>query len=574
MLLVEKMTPLERILFLGIRREDYKKRALLDTLFAIAITMALTIFLYLLRLYPRIPNISLLYILIVLGFSSTRGLYSALVASITAFIAFDFFMVDPHFTFTVARFDEWLALFIFLITAVITGQLASALRQREQLATQRAQEMRELYTLVNAVASERDTDHQLRIMVKAILKNFSTWGILDCGIYLPDEKGILALRANALQEMAQIALLDDEQQTATLVFSEGQVIDLYNDIPETAYVGKRWQRHVRVITSAGRRTRYVRLFPLRLEERVIGVLRLLMEERGRYFYIAHMAMGSGKRVAHQDTFFWTFLDQVAAIIERGRLRREAIQIEILRRTDDLRAALLSSVSHDLRTPLASIKAAASSMLQEDVQWDEEARRSFIDAIVRESDRLNHLVGNLLDMSRIEGGAIRPEKEWYPIDELIHDVLSHMQPTLQNHPVQVELAERLPPVALDYLQLDQVLTNLLENAARYTPAGSPIEVTTMRRDNDLLISIADRGPGIPSADLERIFDKFYRVSGIVQRTSSTIGTGLGLAVCRGLIEAHGGHIWAENRAGGGAVFHLTLPLNATPVQDLPATASKD
>src|SRR5205085_8372201 len=142
-----------------------------------------------------------------------------------------------------------------------------------------------------------------------------------------------------------------------------------------------------------------------------------------------------ERLNPRTAFFWTFLDQAASIIERARLHRESLQVEVLQRTDALRAALLSSVSHDLRTPLASIKAAASSLLQEDVQWDEETRRSFTLAIEREADRLNRLVGNLLDMSRIEGGALKPEKEWYPVDELIHDVLDHMQPVLQGRTVQ-------------------------------------------------------------------------------------------------------------------------------------------
>ena len=259
------------------------------------------------------------------------------------------------------------------------------------------------------------------------------------------------------------------------------------------------------------------------------------------------------------TFFWTFLDQAASVIERARLRRESLQIELLKRTDALRAALLSSVSHDLRTPLSSIKAAASSLLQEDVQWDEEARRSFALAIEHEADRLNRLVGNLLDMSRIEGGALKPEKEWYPVDELIHDVLDHMQPVLQERTVQTHLPDDLPPVELDYLQMDQVLTNLIENAVRYTPPESPIEVSAQIDGEQMVISVADRGPGIPQADKERIFDKFYRVLATQRNAVSVPGSGLGLAVSKGLVEAHGGHIWVEDRPGGGSIFRFTLPV---------------
>jgi two-component system sensor histidine kinase KdpD len=165
------------------------------------------------------------------------------------------------------------------------------------------------------------------------------------------------------------------------------------------------------------------------------------------------------------------------------------------------------------------------------------------------------VGNLLDMSRIEGGALHPEKEWFPLEELIHDVLGHMQFLLQDRPVSVSVPADLPPVQLDYLQIDQVLTNLLENAARYTPPSSLIEVSAGVEGQYVLVQVADHGPGIPPKDLDRIFDKFFRVS----RSSLSNGSGLGLAVCRGLVEAHGGHIWAENRPSGGALFQFTLPL---------------
>ncbi len=163
------------------------------------------------------------------------------------------------------------------------------------------------------------------------------------------------------------------------------------------------------------------------------------------------------------------------------------------------------------------------------------------------------------MSRIEGGALKPEKEWYPVDELIHDVLDHMQPVLQGRTVGTHLPDDLPPVELDYLQMDQVLTNLIENAVRYTPPESPIEVSAQIDGEQMVISISDRGPGIPQADKERIFDKFYRVLS-TQRNAATIpGSGLGLAVSKGLVEAHGGHIWVEDRPGGGSLFRFTLPV---------------
>jgi two-component system sensor histidine kinase KdpD len=263
-----------------------------------------------------------------------------------------------------------------------------------------------------------------------------------------------------------------------------------------------------------------------------------------------------ERTNPRTTFFWTFLDQVTSVIERMHLRRESLRMEVLQRTDELRAALLSSVSHDLRTPLASIKAAASSLQQQDVTWDEETRRSFVQTIEREADRLNRLVGNLLDMSRIEGGALKPEKDWYEITELIADVLARMRPLLKQRQVTTELPPDQPLIEFDYVQMDQVLTNLIENAARYTPPDSPLDVGVQQDDESMLIHVADRGPGIPQADLERVFDKFYRVK---QKRQHPMGSGLGLAVCKGIVEAHGGRIWAQPREGGGVIFYVTLPL---------------
>src|SRR5436853_6681264 len=303
----------------------------------------------------------------------------------------------------------------------------------------------------------------------------------------------------------------------------------------------------------------MRMIPLKTGAKVIGVLRLQLEDDPRHFTHEKSLGVDLDRTEPETAFFWTFLDQATSGIERARLRRESLQIELLRRTDALRAALLSSVSHDLRTPLSSIKAAASSLLQEDVQWDEEARRSFALAIEQEADRLNRLVGNLLDMSRIEGGALKPEKEWYPVDELIHDVLGHMQPILQGRTVVTKLPTDLPPVELDYLEMDQVLTNLIENAVRYTPPSSPIEISARVEHGHMLISVADRGPGIPPAHIERVFDKFYRVLGTQRNAATVPGSGLGLAVSKGLVEAHGGHIWVEDRPGGGSIFRFTLPV---------------
>ncbi|MBX5451348.1 ATP-binding protein [Thermogemmatispora sp.] len=549
-------------------------RLLIDTLLALLAAALVTAVIYTFALYPRIPNISLLYLLVVLALASTRGLYPAVLTSVLAFLFFDYFLVQPLYSLTVNRFEEWLALFVFLTAAIITGEMTNALRRQADEARRRERETRILYDLVRAANHEEDFQRQLTIVTQAVVQVFAPWGVSGCALLLPNEQGRLEVLANAGLPQERLQLSSDEQATAAWVMANGQAAELH-DVPleGSGPYGRGLRATLQSSLRAWGRRRYIRLLPLKTGGRVLGVLFLLMEETewphwGRARTWRQRLKGQAPS-ALEGPFFAAFLDQAAAIIERARLRREGLQLELLRQTDALRTALLSSVSHDLRTPLASIKAAASSLLQEDIAWDEESRRSFALTIEREADRLNRLVENLLDMSRIEGGALKPEKEWYPLDELVHDVLLQLQPLLQQRRIHIELEEDLPPVPIDYLQLSQVMTNLIENAVRHTPADSPIEIEARRRDGYVQVSVADRGPGIPPADLERIFDKFYRVrrgggaSGGGGGGGRAGGTGLGLAVCKGLVEAHGGRIWAENRPGGGAIFHFTLPLNDQP-----------
>ncbi|MFL5627731.1 MAG: ATP-binding protein [Ktedonobacteraceae bacterium] len=555
------MSQSEHLPSLEARQKPRWTSYLIDSALAIIGTLLLTGIIYIFHLYPSIPNISLVYLLAVLALASTRGRYSAVLSALVAFSSFDFFLVPPLFMFTIAKSEEWLALFIFLTTAIITGQLASALKRRAEQADRRERETRILYELIRAANSEEGLERQLRIVAYAVVDVFASWGIRNCSILLPDAHGKLTLQASTMPGREQLQLSADEEATISWVMKQAQTVELHDvslaPQSSTVYAPRAVVRNTSTLHNV---RRYIRMIPLKIGQRVIGVVRLVIEDDPRLFTQENSLDVDPEHSNAATAFFWTFLNQATSIIERARLRNESLQIELLRRTDELRAALLSSVSHDLRTPLSSIKAAASSLLQQDVKWDEESQRSFALAIEKEADRLNRLVGNLLDMSRIEGGALKPEKEWYPIDELIHDVLGHMQPLLQGRTVVTNLPDDLPPVELDYLQIDQVLTNLIENAVRYTPAGSPIELSARLDGEQMIISVADRGPGIPVAeDRERIFDKFYRVLGTQDGSTRITGSGLGLAVGKGLVEAHGGRIWVENREGGGAVFSFTLPV---------------
>ncbi|GAC1432248.1 MAG: hypothetical protein NVS4B1_22020 [Ktedonobacteraceae bacterium] len=578
------MNSLERLFFLGRRSEQRGLLYFSDAGLALLGAFLITGFIALLHL-SFIRNISLLYLFIVWLLAINRGLYAALCASIFSFLVFDFFLVEPLFTFTISDPAEWLALFFFLATAIVTGLIASRLRQSVQDANRREDEARALYQLVSATASEEDVHTQLEIVANTIKEVFAPSGVCNCCVLLSrSEGGMTTLECVHASEDACVPS-SDEEAMRLWVLKHGQIRDLYDValVPKTSsvYLSK---VVVRSTEKAQVVRRYIRLIPLTTGAHTVGIVRLMVEDdptvsadqklvvnqplaQPKHPFVTSfehvVSVVTGTKREHallQTSFFQSFLNQTTVIIESARLRQESLQIEVLQQTDALRAALLSSVSHDLRTPLSSIKAAAYSLQEKDVTWDDEARYSFAVTIEREADRLNRLVGNILDMSRIEGGALKAEKELYPLDELVYYVVDHMQFVLKDRDIRIILQDDLPPVALDFLQLDQVLTNLIENAVRYTPSVSPIEISAVAQNGEILVRVADHGEGIPEEYIERIFDKFYRVSGAKQR--GTMGTGLGLAVCRGLIEAHGGHIWAENREGGGSIFQFTLPLAKT------------
>jgi two-component system sensor histidine kinase KdpD len=253
-----------------------------------------------------------------------------------------------------------------------------------------------------------------------------------------------------------------------------------------------------------------------------------------------------------------FASQAALAIERAQLAEQARQAEVLQATEKLQTALLNSISHDLRTPLVSITGALSSLQEDDVELDEATRRSLVENAREEAERLNRLVGNLLDMTRIEAGALKVAREPCDVQDVIGTALESLDDWLRSRPLTVDVPSDLPLVPMDFVLMAQVLVNLLDNALKYSPPGTPIEVHAYMDGSEAHIQVADRGVGIPPDDLERVFDKFYRV----QQPGQVTGTGLGLSICRGIVEAHGGRIWANNRDGGGTAVTVTLPLHAS------------
>jgi two-component system sensor histidine kinase KdpD len=235
-----------------------------------------------------------------------------------------------------------------------------------------------------------------------------------------------------------------------------------------------------------------------------------------------------------------------------------MQAEVLQRTDALKTTLLNAVSHDLRTPLASIIASAGSLRQRDVDWTDAERESFAADIEGEATRLSRIVTNLLDLSRVESGTLRPDRGWYDLSALVDDVVGRLRPLAATHELRVSVPDDLPPVPLDYVEIDEVLSNLLENALRHTPAGSHVDIDARIVDGHAVIEVSDDGPGIAAEALPHVFDPFVRLS---VAPGAKGGIGLGLAVARGLVEAHGGQITAQRRGGGGTTFRFTLPLEA-------------
>ncbi|MCC7370956.1 MAG: DUF4118 domain-containing protein [Chloroflexi bacterium] len=478
------------------------------------------------------PPLSILFLLPVMFTAVTWGWWYALGSSVLAFVAYDYLFVEPRHTFSIHDPEEWIALIVFMIVSALISNLAARERARREQASRQAWTATFLYELSRALG-EAGVDAGLRTVSERLRSEFRLDGVV---ISRADPEGRLTPIVSVGKAGPALG-----SEPAGRVFAP----------PSSGARAGRWiVMRARGGSpgdqpSASRSARTpVANFPLRHESQQLGMLRLVGRPDG---------------LADDETrLLATIADRLAVALGTELLRQEANRAEILRRADELRAALLNSVSHDLRTPLAAIKASAESLLQKDITWSEDDRDAFASAIDREADRLTRLVANLLDMSRIEGGALRPQRDWYDVGELVREVLARLHPVLHDRPVELTIAPGLAPVSLDYLMMDQVVTNLIENAVKYTPPGSPIILTVMPMAGGARLSVEDRGPGIPAARRERVFDKFFRLD-----TNSRVrGSGLGLAVSRGLVEGHGGRIWVEAGSGPedqpGARFVVEIP----------------
>jgi len=481
----------------------------------IAICSALA---WLMTPYFDIANLVMVYLLGVVVIARRYGRGPSVLASFLSVAAFDFFFVSPRFTFNIAAAQYLLTFAVMLVVALAISGFTVRARQQAELARQNERRTALLYSLSRDLATQRGMENLLYVSLQHVTEIFG--GQAAAFIAEPD---------------GQLALRHEPQRRFEFDPKESGIVQWVFDHSERAGAGTN--------TLPGAGALYLPLISVR---RPIGVLAVRHPQKGQLFD------------PDQIHLLEMLANQIALAIGRAMLAAEAQQATVRAETERTRNAILSAVSHDLRTPLATITGAASGLLQEKAGADGAARRELARAIHDEAHRLDQLVKNLLDMMRLEAGAVQLKKEWHPFDEIVGATLSRLEGRLAGHVVETHFPPAMPLVHLDGVLMEQVLLNLFDNALKYAPPSTPIELSVSVMDRTLLVEIADRGPGIPSGHEERIFDKFYRVD-----PTREGGVGLGLTICRGIIDAHGGRIWAENRPQGGAVFRFTLPLEGSP-----------
>ena len=467
--------------------------------------------------YFELSNIIMLYLLGVVGVAATCGRGPSILASVTSVAAFDFFFVPPYLTFAVSDTQYFVTFAVMLVVALVISDLTIRIRWLAESARHRERRTAALYSMSRELASVRGLDNILGAATRHITEVFRSQVVF----LLPDATGRLAPRKG----------LPRSFEIDTSEFAVGQWVYEHRQI---AGLG--------TATLPGAKALYL---PLTASRGILGVLGVRPAE-------PHTLEAPEQR--HQ---LETFVSQTALALERAQLADEAQQTQVRMETERLRSSLLSSVSHDLRTPLASITGAASSLLQ-DMSLDASIRQELLETIREESDRLSRLVHNLLQMTSLESGAVHAVKDWHPLEEVVGAALGRLSAELQGREVTTRVLKDLPLVPIDDVLIEQVLINLLDNAVKHTPDGSPIEVAAWADGDTVTVEVADRGPGLAAGEEQRVFEKFYRGHPATAR-----GAGLGLAICQGFVKAHEGRIWAENRPGGGATFRFTIPLTGSP-----------
>jgi two-component system sensor histidine kinase KdpD len=473
-----------------------------------------------------LSNLIMVYLLGVVGIATRTSRGPTVVASVLSVAAFDFFFVPPYFSFAVSDSEYLITFAVMLLVALVISGLTVRIRSQAEAARARERHISSLYGMSRGLATRQSVDSVLETALRHIGEVFP--GRLV--VLLPDEAGRVMVRRRHPVEFP----LDDATELA--------VAQWVHEHSEAAGLG--------TATLPGAKALYL---PLLGSRGTVGILGVIPAEES--------PLENPEQLHHLEAF----ANHMALAIERAQLGEEARRAEVRAETERLRNSLLSSVSHDLRTPLATIIGASSTLVEGDEQLGAVARKELAASIHQEAERLDRLVNNLLEMTRLESGGVTIRKEWQSLEGVIGAALKRFEARLHDRPVHIDLPAELPLVPIDAMLIEQVLINVLDNAIKYTPAGTPIDISAVADGPVMTVTVADRGPGFASGDEERVFRKFYRGAKAIGP-----GVGLGLAICQAIVEAHGGRMWAEQRPGGGAVLRFMLPLGDAPPPEVPRT----
>ena len=464
--------------------------------------------------YFELTNLVMLYLLGATIAALRLGRGPASVTSVLNVLAFDFFFVPPRLTFAVGDLQYVVTFVVMLVVALVIASLVASVRAQTRVAGARERRTALLYEMSRELAATRQRENIARAAVKHVAETFSSHAV----VLLPDASGRLARPRGTPMP---VSLRGADLSVAQWVFDHGHPAGLGTDTLPAAVA--QYQ-------------------PLRGGSRTLGVLAVHPTQRRRLL------------LPEQQHLLETFAGQIGLAIERASLAEEAEAALVAAETETLRNTLLASISHDLRTPLAVIAGAGSALSDPGMSIDTEARTRLAATIENKAQEMSKLISNVLDLMRFESGEVRLRQDWQTIEDLAGTALGQLRDRLVDHPVEIDLPDELPAVRVDAPLVTQVFVNLLENCVRHTPPGTRISVTASMEDQAVRVVVDDNGPGLPPGDPERLFKKFQRG----REESNSGGAGLGLAICRSIVEAHGGSISASERPGGGTRFAFTLP----------------
>ena len=465
-------------------------------------------------------NVAMIYVLgaTIAGLRLGRG--PGTLTAVASVAAFDFFFVPPRMTFQVSDAQYLITFLVMLAVTLTIGNLMANVRQQNRVAGARERRTALLYAMSRELAGTRGSDSMARVAVRHVAEVFDASAV----VLTPDASGRLRYPTGSAEEGS---FRGADLSVAQWVFDHGQRAGLGTDtLPAAPAV----------------------YLPLRGARGALGVLGVLPANRRRVL------------LPEQRHLLETFAGQIALAWERVALGEEAAKSRIAAESESLRNTLLASISHDLRTPLAVIAGAASTLARHGATLEPAARKSLASSIEEQAHEMSNLISNVLDLMRLESGRVELRRDTHAVEDLVGAALHRLEPRLQHHPVSIDLPDDLPGVSVDPVLVSQVLANLLENAAKYTPAGTRIRISAVAEAAMVRVLVEDEGPGLPPGDPRLLFEKFQRGS----EESPVVGAGLGLAICSAIVAAHGGEIKAGQGAQRGARFEFTLPVAvATP-----------